>query len=360
MSERRKHPGVEEWPPGSGRYRIDYRDAAGRRHREMIGNEKLAVSVYRQRKTEIWEGRFQPRQKARVTFAEIAEARMRLKRPRLSDRSYRTDAQRLKEMLAEFGPLRAEDVSSTKIEALLGRVAERSSGATANRCRTLLSSIFTAAVRSGAVEKNPIARVDTFREAEGRIRFLDIEEEKVLRAAVAAESLEHAAEFDLAIHTGMRRGEQFGLRWEDVDLKNMLLIVRGKTGRRAVRINSVARDALAELWQKSNGSAYVCVDRAREGQSDWRRWLNRACRKAGIDNFRWHDLRHSFASRLVMAGVDLPTVRKLLGHRSIVTTMRYAHLSPGHEQAAVEKLVDTLTDTAPGGRSEASRQLLSF
>ena len=73
----------------------------------------------------------------------------------------------------------------------------------------------------------------------------------------------------------------------------------------------------------------------------WRRWFERCVRLAKIRNFRWHDLRHTFASRLVMSGVDIRSVQELLGHRSILMTMRYAHLSPGHQQANVERLTVT-------------------
>ena len=159
-----------------------------------------------------------------------------------------------------------------------------------------------------------------------------------MRAAVRSQSLEHEAEFDLALNTGMRRGEQYGLTWDRVDLERGILTVYGKTGRRFVRINSVARAAILHLHSVSNGSKFVCPDKQREDQKDWRTWLDHACDSAKIDNFLWHDLRHTFASRLVMAGVDLRNVQELLGHRTIITTQRYAHLSPDHQRANVEKL----------------------
>lgn len=343
---RRKHPGVEEWPPRSGKFRIDYRDADGRRHREMIGNEKLAIATYRRRRTEIWEGRFIPKsQQPKLTFKQIAEARMASKKIRLAPGSYYSDEHRLQPLVKEFGSLAAEDVTIEKINAVLaelrgagGRSGKGRAGSTVNRYRSLLSSIFTFAVKAGTLANNPIARVDRFREPEGRIRFLDAEEEKALRAAVRAQSLEREAEFDLALNTGFRRGEQYGLTWDRVDLERGILTVYGKTGRRFVPINSAARAAILRLHSVSNGSKFVCPDRQRDDQKDWRSWLEQACRLAKVDNFCWHDLRHTFASRLVMAGVDLRSVQELLGHRTIITTQRYAHLSPDHQKANVEKL----------------------
>jgi site-specific recombinase XerD len=337
----RKNIGVQEWPPGSGRFRIDYYDREGRRHREMIGSEKLAINVYRQRKTEIWEGRFIPKShKPKTTFKELAETRMAAKKIRLAPASYYSDERRLKPLIREFGSMPAEEVTVEKINTFLATLKASRSGSTVNRYRSLLSNIFTVGVRSGTVPFNPLSRVDKFRESDSRIRFLDAEEEKSLRAAVRAQSAEHEAEIDLALHTGIRRGEQFGLTWDRVDLERGILTVYGKTGRRFVPINPAARSAIELLWRASNGSKFVCPDKRTEDQKDWRRWLDEACAAAKIENFRWHDLRHTFASRLVMAGVDLRSIQELLGHKSIVTTQRYAHLSPDHQKANVQKLVE--------------------
>jgi len=336
----RKNAGVQEWPPGSGKFRIDYRDRDGRRHREMVGSEKLAANVYRQRRAEIWEGRFTPKsQQPKTTFKELAEARMAAKKIRLTPRSYHTDELRLKRLTEEFGSMQPCDVSVEKINALLATLTDDGvSGSTANRYRSLLSNIFAFGVRNQTLAVNPISRVERFREGESRVRFLDAGEEKALRAAVRKQSVEHEAEFDLALHTGLRRGEQYGLTWDRADLDRGILTVYGKTGRRFVPINSVARQAIEHLWRASNGSKFVCPDKQRDDQVDWCLWFVDACTAAKIENFRWHDMRHTFASRLVMAGVDLGSVQELLGHRSIVTTQRYAHLSPDHQKANVQKL----------------------
>ena len=84
---------------------------------------------------------------------------------------------------------------------------------------------------------------------------------------------------------------------------------------------------------------------------DWREWFEDAVETAKIPDFRFHDLRHTFASRLVMAGVDLRTVMELMGHSDISMTMRYAHLAPAHKQDAVNRLVEKSTDTRTGTES---------
>jgi integrase len=151
----------------------------------------------------------------------------------------------------------------------------------------------------------------------------------------------------------MRRGEQYRLRWQDVDLRNGLLtITRSKHGKaRHIQINSIAHAALLKLREQSGAVGYVCAGFQGPRSRDWRRWFEDVVESAHIDNLRWHDLRHTFASRLVMAGVPLRAVQTLLGHKRIETTLRYSHLAEAHLQEAVERLTgkasDPKSDTAP-------------
>ncbi|HEY0701168.1 MAG TPA: tyrosine-type recombinase/integrase [Candidatus Acidoferrales bacterium] len=342
--------GVFEKPKGSGIWWINYYDSDGKRHREKIGRQSVAIDAFLHRRTEVREGKFAAPRGSKLKFRELADLSLDDKKLRLSPRSWYTDKARLVTLKEAFGELPAANITSARIEEFLARLrtkehhGNKRTGATANRYRTLISSIFSFGIRAGKVRLNPVARVRRFRESEHRIRFLEVEEEKSVREVVRV-SEAHEAEMDLALNTGIRRGEQYGLKWENVDLERGILTVTGKTGRRFVPINSAARAAIEKLYLISNGSPYVCPDKLRDDQVDWRTWFAEACETAKIDNFRWHDLRHTFASRLVMVGVDLSTVQKLLGHRSIVTTQRYAHLSPSHERAAVDRLVPA----APAG-----------
>jgi integrase len=116
---------------------------------------------------------------------------------------------------------------------------------------------------------------------------------------------------------------------------------------RHVPLNQAAVQALEELWEQRNGSEFVCG-----GDREPRRWFESVLKDAKVANFSWHCLRHTFASRLVMADVNIRTVADLMGHKTIQMTMRYAHLAPKHTMAAVERLdaptegsTDTTTDT---------------
>ncbi|HEY0875209.1 MAG TPA: site-specific integrase [Vicinamibacterales bacterium] len=150
----------------------------------------------------------------------------------------------------------------------------------------------------------------------------------------------------LALHTGMRRGELFALTWADVNPTKAVVTVRGETAKsdqtRHIPLNVTAATVLA-TWreitkpEKVTDLVFPGADGARleDIKTAWGALL----KAAKIEAFRFHDCRHHFASKLVMAGVDLNTVRELLGHSDLKMTLRYAHLAPEHRAAAVAKLV---------------------
>jgi site-specific recombinase XerD len=141
----------------------------------------------------------------------------------------------------------------------------------------------------------------------------------------------------------------YGLDWEDVDLaRRFLRVKRGKNGEsRYVRLNSVAVKALTKLKERSGGTGAVIRNSAGTALFAPRHWFPDAVEKAGIANFHWHDLRHTFASRLTMAGVGIRAVQEALGHKSIAMTVRYSHLAPDFMADAVEKLVPEVASADP-------------
>ena len=165
------------------------------------------------------------------------------------------------------------------------------------------------------------------------------------------------SEFEIALHTGMRPSEQYGLIWSRVDLaRKLITIPKSKNGNtRHIPLNSVAQAAFEELFARSSGQGRGFVNMQGEPLKGYKHWFDPAVREAGVSFFTWYCSQHTFASRLVMAGVDLRTVAELMGHKTIQMTMRYAHLAPAHKLAAVEKLAagwqanrptDTRTDTS--------------
>ncbi len=137
-----------------------------------------------------------------------------------------------------------------------------------------------------------------------------------------------------ALHTGLRKSNILGLRWDQVDLKARLITVpRTKNGEfHSIPISDVLLEELRKLLrQRLQGAEWVFAAPGKEAQVDLRKAWERAKREAGIDKgFRFHDLRHTFASHKIMAGVDLRTVQVLMGHKDISMTLRYSHLSPQH------------------------------
>jgi integrase len=148
----------------------------------------------------------------------------------------------------------------------------------------------------------------------------------------------------LALHTGGRRGELLALRWCDINLSTANLTVRADYAKsalsREIPLNATILEVLT-AWKPEGARPddYVFPGDGGDPMQDIKTAFLTLLKAAKISGFRFHDLRHSFASKLVQAGVDLNTTRELLGHADLTMTLRYAHLSPGHRRAAVDKLV---------------------
>jgi integrase len=331
--------GIFERPPHSGVWWISYHDAEHKRHREKIGRRAAAIDAVARRRGDVKEGRFiPPRAGARLTFRELATAALAHKKNRLAPLSYETDVQRLTNLYQLIGNVPADCLSPVRIAETLDQLKASMSGSTVNRYRSAMSSVYSFAISVGKMMTNPVSRVKRYRENASRLNWLRPEQEKAIREAI--DTNRHEAEFTLVLNTGMRRGENWDLVWSDVDLEHGNLTVHGKTGRRHIPANASAKEALLQLQKVSGGDEFVSPDRnaAKKVTRDWRTWFEEAVEKAGISNFRFHDLRHTFASRLIMEGVDIRTVQELMGHKDIKTTMKYSHLAEAHKKAAVEKM----------------------
>jgi site-specific recombinase XerD len=353
-TKRRNPRGVFEKVTGSGEWWICYWDAQGRKRRETAGSKSNAILLYRKRKTEALQGKKLPEKlrRATVTFADIA--REALAYSKAHKRTYFDDLTRIQRILGWFRDRSADSITPQEIERHFEQCIEDEEWApsTVNHYRSLLSLTYRLAIRDGKATSNPARATRHRREDNSRVRYLTPEEETKLRTEMEARWVSHIPELDLALHTGLRLSEMYGLDWQDVDLARCLILIRrGKNGEsRYARLNSVALKALDELWKRSDGTGAVIRNLEGEPLAGPRYWFERAIKKAGIANFHWHDLRHTFASRLTMAGVGLRATQDALGHKSVAMTVRYSHLAPDFLLNVVEKLVPrpaTVTSTEP-------------
>lgn len=275
---------------------------------------------------------------------------------------------------ADLLHLRLNELNLRRMEKLRSDwIAQGLKPSTANRSMVRLKGLLSRAVEWGVLNEHPLAKLKPLREDKAkRVRYLLPEEEKRLMAALDAREERIRAERDsgnawrkerkkpllpdlracayadrlkplvlLSLNTGLRQGEVFNLRWSDVDLVQGVLTVEGegaKSGQtRHIPLNSKTA-AMLKAWRdqdtRKSGYVFPAEDGGRldNVNTAWRAVL----KDAEITGFRWHDLRHTFASWLVMRGVALNTVRDLLGHADIQTTLRYAHLAPDVKAQAVE------------------------
>ena len=231
--------------------------------------------------------------------------------------------------------------------------------ATINRHFAFLRRVFSLAVKDGKLLRNPLSRFEFFNE-EHVVRFLSDEELKRLKGVISAEGW---ALVQFAIETGLRQSEQFGLRWDCVDLENGILIIpmpkQGET--HMVPLTDAAKAILRALGTflespfvfpaVRDPHKSLCPD------SFLRNVYRPALRKAGIERANWHTLRHTAASRRVMAGVDLYSVKEFLGHADYETTLRYAHLAPDYLKTVVRKGSLGLEMLEPVHAQEPNRDL---
>ena len=283
------------------------------------------------------------------------------------------------------------------MRVLKGKDAESPAApATVNRWRARLSLIFRLALREGQLTANPCAQVQQLPEHNVRERYLTQDEETRLREVVAREYPHRVPDLDIALHTGLRMSEQYKLQWSDVDLGLGVVTIRhskgSKGGTEHIRLNPAAvaaferlrspevlqlRKALRRSGEQARESNGRVFDLAKP-----RAWFTRALRLARLENFPWHDLRHTVGTRMTEQGVPLRHVQR---HRNIKTTEcsmglrptqgnenrdrpcftekkglnvrlsreRYAHAAPEYLQAAANSLMNYVP--APNRQSNNHR-----
>ncbi len=341
--------------PGSPNWFIRYADRNGRICRESTGTseKKLAKAILDKKRTLVAENRqLDVKKVSTATFYELCEGYW-------ESHGWTLRANGIRNFLdiwkRGIGNLPVREITSTRIERFLNhrQSSEDWSITTRNRHLTMVKAVFNWGCKRKMCDGNPTDTISRDKRAEEeakRVRYLTTVEIECL--------LELASDVFrpillCALHSGMRRGEILNLKWSDVDLRSRLITVRSaKSGKqRKIPIDDTLFSALSKLSSRFGGE-FVFPSPIKPGAPyrDIHHTWGRLVRKAGITDVRFHDLRHTFASHLVMAGVDIRTVQELLGHATLAMTERYAHLSPDHSSRAIQALdtalqSDTKTDT---------------
>lgn len=328
-------------------YEIDYY-CKGKRYRQVVGpSRKEAEAAVGKRLAEIREGKFFDRVKIRETLMEdlVREYLERFQGKKVEDeRMY------MRFILERFAGKFVSDIERREVEsfqasrrALLRKDGRPRAHSTINREVEALRRLLNKAVRWGMLGKNPASQLNLLPEPRGRTRFLTLDEAKRLLEATSR----HLRPIIVcALETGMRRSEILGLRWSDVDMKTRTIYL-GDTKNGESRLVPVSNRLYAVLsgLPRRLGSDHVFTGEPKIGKTgkpfhDVRTSFENACRRAGIEGFRFHDLRHTAASHMAMAGVPLRTIGEILGHKTAAMTERYAHMTPEHKRNAVESLPD--------------------
>jgi len=355
-----RHPGLVLRVGVSGRktWCLDYRNEKGKRQRFAIGPTTIYSTSDARRKAQRVNVSEDPAGQKRAAKQAKKQAESRTLEAFL-DGAYRVTIlnhrksgeatyQRIR---SAFKPFIKADLSKLDPKKLTAHQQKKLDAggkpATLNRERVALLALVNEAVHQGLIDQNPIIRWRRWKvEDEQRIRFLGPEEREQFKSALKDQPEWFRVLVFVALNTGLRRGELLGLTWGRVDLRRGQLTVSASTTKtnkvRHVALNTAVIEVL-KVWRGNvvafNGDSLVWPSQTgREIVNIKRRW-KALCDQANVEDFRFHDCRHDFASRLVQSGVDLYQVKGLLGHQSITQTERYAHLAPDHQKAAVERLV---------------------
>ena len=321
---------------------IDYYNGS-RRIREKVGCSKgQALRALSVRQSEIAQGNFKFAPKTGIpTFAEFADKYLEL--VSIHKRGHKVEGYIIQTLKTVFGRLRLSDLTSEDAEKFKAARTRQVRPATVNRELTVAKHILSKAAEWKLIQNNPFRGVRNLRVSKCSERVLQHDEEnKLLHACDRVRSLHLRPVVVMALNTGMRRGELLSLEWAQVDLverKIRVLNAKSSSGERVIPMNATVYDLVSKLAKRA-ASPLVFPSNRKSGCTilDLKKGFKKAVRLAGIRDIRFHDLRHTFATRLVQAGIDLITVQHLLGHAKITMTARYAHSPSEAKIAAVGRL----------------------
>ncbi|MBO6809245.1 site-specific integrase [Thalassospira sp.] len=368
---------IRERTTGSGerKYRVEIRLRGYPRQSATFSRKTDAQRWATQTEAAILEGRhFKSAESKRRTFAELVEHYIETVVPvrHATPQASQTIQLHLTWWKEQLGAFLLADITPSRIAELRdkllaspacgadgrpllkkdGSPRRRKSPATVVRYLASLSVVFSTAANEWEwVDQNPVQKVRRPRESRGRVRFLsDDERERLVEACKASPNPYLYTVVIVALSTGARYGEIIGLKWRDIDLvRGTARLERTKNReRRALPLAHIALEAVKELHQEQKPKPSDFVFARADGAAPMeirKHWYN-AIEQAEIEDFRFHDLRHSAASYLAMNGATLAEIAEVLGHKTLQMVKRYAHLSDQHTAAVVERMNKKIFKTA--------------
>lgn len=324
----------------------------GRRIRKKVGSKKDAENALAAVRADILRGEYRFKLDKKIRFEKIAEKYLEYGKVN-KKRSLERDRWSIENLKSHFKGMLFSKINPLHIEDYKKKRLENVQPATINRELATLKHMFNLAKKWKIAYENPVNDVKFFQERKIEMHILTEDEADRLIDA-SPDYLKPI--IIVALNTGMRRGEILKLRWNDIDFnKHYLFIKETKSGiPRKVPMNSLVAEALKNINRESNFVFYN--SKTDERLKNIYKAFKIACKTIGIPDLRFHDLRHSAATLMVTGGIDLVTVKDILGHSKIEMTMRYAHPTPENKRKAVAVLEAVFRKKMDTNRSHSKKE----
>ena len=306
----------------------------GKRTRKKVGSKKDAENALAAVKIDILRGEYRFKSESKIRFEDFAERYLEYGKIN-KKKSWTRDRWSIENLKSCFNGMLFSKITPLHIEDYKKKRLEKVKGATVNRELACMKTMFNLAKKWKIVYENPVTEVKFLAEQKFEMQILNKEKaDKLIDAA--PDYLKPI--IIIALNTGMRRGEILSLRWNDIDFdKHYIFIKETKSGiPRKVPMNSLVASTFKNIKREDRLIFYN--PKTNNHLKDIYRSFKTACQKVGIPDMRFHDLRHTAATLMVTGGVDLVTVKEILGHSKIEMTMRYAHPTSENKRRAVAVL----------------------
>ena len=301
--------------------------------KEALQYEAIVKSELMKGNLGIIENKKQPRLKEAVDLY--------LQYSKTNKKSFKSDLTLTKHIMNFFQNIDLIEITPTLVEDFKQYLANdlNLKNATINRHLEALSKIFNICISNKLIDKNPLQNVKKMKKNNYKIRFLSKDEEKRLFAYLP----KYLSDIVIcALKTGMRKGEILNLKWGNIDFKvDCIELLNTKSGKkRKIPLSAKLKKVLLQI-KENNESEYIFINpRTQKPFSDIKKSFNSAVKNAKIKNFRFHDLRHTFATRLIEKNIDIVVAKELMGHADISTTMIYVHYDADRKKNAINVIDD--------------------